>query len=197
MRRIVDQAKACGAKLVVVPESGHAYQALRWEAPNELGESLPFEVLAISEYAAAAVNDGQLKLKTADEDRVLTYHDPCRLGGQGGVYEAPRELLAELGHHIRDTEANRRESLCCGGGCGEYTISHSAPLRQRAFELKRHELDDTGAAAVVTGCANCRINFLLGAANSGWETPVISLVERWRKTLRIDFDESGRLRNGN
>jgi len=36
MRRIVEQAKACGAKTVVVPESGHAYQALRWEAANEL-----------------------------------------------------------------------------------------------------------------------------------------------------------------
>jgi Fe-S oxidoreductase len=177
MRRIVEQAQACGAKIVVVPESGHAYQALRWEAPNELGAPLPFDVLAISEYVAEAVNDGRLNLKTADENRMLTYHDPCRLGRQGGVYEAPRELLAEMGHHVRDTEANRRESLCCGGGCGEYTISHSAPLRQRAFELKRHELDDTGTEAVVTGCANCRINFLLGAANSGWETPVMSLVE--------------------
>jgi Fe-S oxidoreductase len=183
MRRIVEQAKACGAKTVVVPESGHAYQALRWEAANELAEALPFEVLAISEYAAACVNEGRLKLQTADEGRVLTYHDPCRLGRHGGVYEAPRDLLAEMGYHVRDTVANRRENLCCGGGCGEYTISHSAPLRQKAFDLKRHELDDTGADAVVTGCANCRINFLLGAANSGWETPVLSLVETVAENL--------------
>jgi len=177
MRRIVDQAKACGAQCVVVPESGHAYQALRWEAANELGEELPFDVYAIAEYAAELVNDGKVKLKATADPKTLTYHDPCRLGRHGGVYEAPRELLAEAGHHVRDTEANRRENVCCGGGCGEYTISHGAALRQKAFEVKRHELDATGAEAVVTGCANCRINFLIGAANSGWDKPILSLVE--------------------
>ena len=78
---------------------------------------------------------------------------------------------------VRDTEANRRENLCCGGGCGEYAIGRGANLRQRAFDLKRHELDAAGADAVVTGCVNCRVNLLTGAANSGWDTPILSLAE--------------------
>ena len=177
MRRIVDQAKACGARTVVVPESGHAYQALRWETANELGEELPFEVVAISEYIAAAIKAGKLKLKEIMDLETVAYHDPCRLARHGGVFDEPRDVLHALGLDVRETDSSRRENLCCGGGCGEYTISHGAPLRQKAFDLKRHELDDTKADAVVTGCNNCRINLMIGAEKSGWNKPVISLVE--------------------
>ena len=85
--------------------------------------------------------------------------------------------LLAVGIEVRETDSNRREGLCCGGGCGEYVIKRSAGLRQKAFDLKRREFDDTGAEAVVTSCANCRINLMIGADNAGWEKPVISLVE--------------------
>jgi Fe-S oxidoreductase len=177
LKRIADQAEALGVKTVVVPESGHAYQALRWEAANELGESLRFEVMAISEFIAARIKGGTLKLSSGDGLSSVAYHDPCRLARHGGVVDEPREVLAAMGVEVRETDSNRRENLCCGGGCGEYTISHSAPIRQKAFDLKRRELDDTGADAVVTGCNNCRINLMTGAANSGWEARVVSLTE--------------------
>jgi Fe-S oxidoreductase len=134
-------------------------------------------VQAIAEYVAAAVNDGKLSFAPMDGKRSVAYHDPCRLARLGGVFDEPRAVLNALGYEIRETDSNRRENLCCGGGCGEYAISHSAPVRQRAFELKRHELDDTKADAVVTGCNNCRVNFMIGAENSGWDKPVVSLVE--------------------
>lgn len=177
LSRVVEQAKALGIRAIVVPESGHAYQALRWEAANELGETLPFDVLAISEYVAAQVDKGTLAFRPAEALKTVAYHDPCRLGRQGGVFEEPRKVLQAMGLEIRETASNGRENLCCGGGCGEYTISHSAPIRQKAFDLKRHELDDTKADAVVTSCNNCRINLMIGAGNSGWDKPVVSLAE--------------------
>ena len=57
-------------------------------------------------------------------------------------------------------------------------IKRSAPLRQKAFEIKRKEFDDIAADAVVTSCANCRINLMIGADNSGWKIPIQSLVEK-------------------
>ena len=95
--RIVDRAKAIGAKTVLVPESGHAYQSLRWEAANDLGEALPFEVLAISEYVARAVDAGTISLKKAGDVSSVTYHDPCRLARQGGVFDEPRAVLKSMG----------------------------------------------------------------------------------------------------
>ena len=175
--RIVDKAKEIGAKTVVVPESGHAYQSLRWESANDIGEALPFEVVAISEFVTRAIDEGKLSIKKPGNLSSVTYHDPCRLARQGGVFEEPRAVLKAMGLDVRETESNGRENLCCGGGCGEYAIGRGAALRQRAFNLKRHELDHTGADAVVTGCNNCRINLAIGAEQSGWEMPVVSLAE--------------------
>jgi len=175
--RIAEQAKACGAATVILPESGHAYQAMRWEGANEVGEKLPFEVLAISEFIAREVSSGGLKLKTGANGSAVTYHDPCRLGRHGGVISEPRALLKELGLDFREADSNGRENYCCGGGCGEYVIKRSAPLRQKAFEIKKREFDETGADAVITSCANCRINLMIGAQNAGWQKPVESLVE--------------------
>jgi Fe-S oxidoreductase len=57
-------------------------------------------------------------------------------------------------------------------------IRNAGPLRQKAFEIKKKEFDETGADAVLTSCANCRINLMIGADKAGWQTPVESLVEK-------------------
>jgi Fe-S oxidoreductase len=176
--QIVEQASACGANTVLLPETGHAYQALRWEGANEMGAALPFEVLAVSEYLAREFDAGRLRLEPPANGESVTYHDPCRLGRHGGVIEQPRRLLEALGFDFREADSNGRENYCCGGGCGEYVIKRAAPLRQKAFEIKQGEFDATGADAVITSCANCRVNLMIGAANAGWQKPVESLVEK-------------------
>ena len=181
--RIVEQAKACGAKTIVVPESGHAYQALRWECANDAAEALPFDVVAISEYIAAQLEAGTLDLNYKSDLTTVNYHDPCRLGRQGGVFEEPRALLQAMGLEVRETHSNRRENLCCGGGCGEYAIDHGATIRQRAFDLKRHESMTHALMLWSRGCNNCRINLAIGAQNSGWDKPVVSLVETVAESL--------------
>jgi Fe-S oxidoreductase len=139
---------------------------------------LPFEVLAISEFIDREMDAGRLQLRAAANGSSVTYHDPCRLGRHGGVIEQPRQVLKALGMDFREADSNGRENYCCGGGCGEYVIKRSAPLRQKAFEIKKREFDETGADAVVTSCANCRINLMIGAEKAGWQTPIESLVER-------------------
>ena len=177
LKRIVDKAKACGVKTVLMPESGHAYQMLRWEGANETGAPLPFEVLSLPEFVAAEIKAGRLALKNAGNGASVTYHDPCRLARKGGVMQEPRDLLAALGLDVKETESTARDNYCCGGGCGEFVLDSAARLRQQAFEIKRREFDDAGADSVVTGCANCRLNLMIGAENSGWQTPISSLVE--------------------
>lgn len=177
IERVHDKAKALGVSTLLLSESGHAYQAMRWEGANEMGHSLPFEVLSIPEFVAAEIAADRLKLSTESNGASVTYHDPCRLARKGGVMQQPRDVLSALGLDVRETEANRRENHCCGGGCGEYVVSRSATMRQKAFDIKRREFDEAGADAVVTACTNCRVNFMLGAEHSGWETPVTSFVE--------------------
>ena len=175
--RIVDKAKQQGIKTVLLPESGHGYQVLRWLGANTMGEELPFDVLSMPEFIAREQGEGRLALKQGGSGTSLTYHDPCRLGRKGGVMQEPRDILKSMGFELNETEVNGRENYCCGGGCGEYTLSTGSKLRHKVFDIKREQFDDAGADKVVTGCASCRYNLLIGAEKAGWEKPITSLVE--------------------
>jgi Fe-S oxidoreductase len=175
--RIVAEAEQRRAKLVILPECGHAYPRLRFEAANVLGRELPFEVLTISEYLGRQVREGKLKLKPAAGREKVTYHDPCKIGRGAGVFAEPRAAVEALGLELHEMESHGRTGYCCGGGGGQFLIERAQRLRQRAFEIKMHEADDTGAKTVVTGCNSCRYNFLAGAQDANWHTEVKSLLE--------------------
>ena len=175
-RRVIAVAKACGAKTVITPECGHAYPALRFDAPDQLGEPLSFDVLAISEYVGRAVRDGRLKLNRVG-DKKVTYHDPCKIGRHGGVFKEPREIFEALGVELREMESHGKTQYCCGGGGGNYMLQGASELRRRTFEIKMRQVEDTGANSLVTTCDTCRMTFQTGAKRAAWDRPVESLIE--------------------
>ncbi len=175
--RITRQAIALGARLVIVPECGHAYPALRWEGANEHGSPLPFEVMALSEFLGREVAAGRLQLEPIGPQRHVTYHDPCKIGRHGGVFDEPRIVLEALGVDLREMPNNRATNFCCGGGAGLFVMENAEPMRNAAFDLKRQQVEQTGADAVVTACGSCRVNMLAGAVRTDWHTPIESLVE--------------------
>lgn len=181
--RITSQAIALGAKLVIVPECGHAYPALRWYGANEHGAPLPFEVMALSEFLGREVTAGRLKLNPLGPDKHVTYHDPCKIGRHGGVFEEPRAVLAALGVELREMSSNRAMNFCCGGGAGLFVMEGARPMRDAAFDLKRRQVEATGADSLVTACGSCRVNLMAGADRTQWATPIESLVELVGKNL--------------
>lgn len=175
-RRLIDQALACQAKVLIVPECGHAYSALRWEAAELVGKQLPFKVRHITEYLAEALAAGQLKLRTADVG-VTTFHDPCQLVRKGGVLEAPRQLMRAMGIEPREIAEHVGFNICCGGGGGVLDIERAAPLRYRVVEEKFHEIDRTGAQTFLTSCSDCRRTFDDGKQHFNWQQTPHSLLE--------------------
>jgi len=175
-RRLIDQAAACGAHTVIVPECGHAYTALRWEAADLYGQALPFEVLHVSEYLAARHREGRLRLRRVDGESV-TFHDPCQIVRKGGVTEAPRELLAAMSVELREMENHQGFSFCCTGGGGVMLIERAAPLRYRAVEQKIREVDATGADTLMTTCTGCRYSFDDARRHFNWDKTPQSLLE--------------------
>jgi len=175
--RITQQAIALGAGLVIVPECGHAYPALRWEGANEHGSALPFEVMALSEFLGREVQAGRLKLKPIVDTTYVTYHDPCKVGRPGGVFDEPRAVLQALGVKMREMPNNKVANFCCGGGAGLFVMEDAEPMRNAAFDLKRRQVEKTGADAVVTACGSCRVNLMAGADRTKWNTRIESLVE--------------------
>ena len=54
-----------------------------------------------------------MNLKSAGT--TVTYHDPCRLGRQMGIYDEPRELInAVEGVEIVEMEHHGEDAMCCG-----------------------------------------------------------------------------------
>ena len=156
--RLIDQAIACSAKVLLVPECGHAYAALRWEAADLYGKPLPFKVLAVTEFLASELHAGRLKLGRAPIGST-TFQDPCQLDRTGGVVDAPRVLMKAMGVELREMDNHGSFSFCCGGGGGVVDIERAAPLRYRTMETKLREIDATGAMTLLTSCSDCRRTF--------------------------------------
>jgi Fe-S oxidoreductase len=181
--RIIQAAEACGAKTVIIPECGHAYPSMRWEAANEHGAALSFEVLAISEFLGREVKAGRLTLTPLGKDKKVTFHDPCKLARHSGSIDEPRWVLEALGVDFRETESHAEMNWCCGGGAGVFLINSAAPLRQKAFGIKIGQVNQTGADSVVLSCGSCRLNFMNGAMQANWDKSIESLVELTAQAL--------------
>lgn len=174
--RLIEQAIACKAKILLVPECGHAYTALRWEAADLYGKPLPFKVRHVTEFLADELEAGRLKLSRATTGKT-TFHDPCQLVRKGGVNDAPRALMQAMGVDLHELENHGGFSFCCGGGGGVVDIKRAAPLRYRAMEVKLREIDVTGAETFVTSCSDCRHTFDDAKAHFNWDKSPHSLLE--------------------
>jgi Fe-S oxidoreductase len=166
---------ACKAKTIIIPECGHAYGALRWEAANLYGRPLPLKVLHMSEFLADAIQAGQLKTGTTNKS--ITFHDPCQVSRRGGAVDAPRKIMKALGVDLHEMPVSGDLSWCCGGGGGVYSIQRASHLRFSAFEVKMEQVAKSGADELYTSCSDCRMNFDSGQEHFDWDKQAKSLIE--------------------
>ncbi len=157
--RLVAQVRALGARTVVT-SCPSCYHAWRHIYPR-LVPVMALEVLHTSELLLRAVQEGRLRVQPLPEMRV-TYHDPCDLGRRSGLYDPPREILRALpGLELVEMRDRRENGLCCGGGGNLETV---APLlAEEAARRRLQQALDTGAAAIVTACPQCRRTLGLAA----------------------------------
>ncbi len=172
-RRRIDTAKKIGAKTLLLCECGHTYPALRW-AEGIYQEPLPFEVIYISDYLGKQVQAGRLKLRR--DGRSVTFHDPCKTGRVGGIFDQPRAVLEAMGDEVCETPDHKMTNFCCGGGGGGFLLNN-LPLRSKVYQMKMQQFDATGADTVVTACGSCRLNFATAKMMLESERPIESLVE--------------------
>jgi Fe-S oxidoreductase len=134
----------------VITACPHCFNTFKNEYP-QYGAS--FEVYHHSEYLAGLVEAGKIKPKAAS-DRRVTFHDPCYLGRQNGVYDAPRQLVQiSVKEKAIEMERSRNESFCCGGGGGMSFIEE--PANQRVNQERAREALSTGADVLAVGCPFC------------------------------------------
>jgi Fe-S oxidoreductase len=179
---IVKAAIGCGAKTLLMPECGHSFTEMRWEAANEYGNDLPFRVLQITEFLAEGITDGTIRVNKVAQK--ATYHDACQVSRRGGATAAPRTIMDALGVDLHELEDAGDANWCCGGGGGVALINRAAPLRAQAFQIKQRQVEATGMDTVYTSCSGCRQTLEHGGKAVAWTTTVASLLELVAANLR-------------
>ncbi len=86
----------------------------------------------------------------------ITFHDPCHLGRQMGVYEEPREIIKSLGYEILEMDLNRKESFCCGAGGGVKT--NEPELANQIAQDRIKQAKKTQAEVLCTACPLCYLH---------------------------------------
>jgi Fe-S oxidoreductase len=112
---------------------------------------LDVEVLHHSQFIKNCIDDGSVKMNFLHKR--VTYHTPCELGRNSGVYDEPKEVL----RHVADLEITGYEdekSLCCGGSLGNMMLSQ-ANKRLIAIDVAT-EFTKQNPDYLVTACPLCK-----------------------------------------
>lgn len=116
-RHNLDNWRVSGAKRILVLDP-HDYITFTEDYPKYFGAEFDLEVVLVIEVFAEMIADGRLRPSVPIE-RVITYHDPCRLNKRKGIWREPREILRSIpGLDFRDVDRVSQWSYCSGGGGG-------------------------------------------------------------------------------
>ena len=178
-KRFMDEAVRLGVKEVVITECGHAYRVAEMFYEAWAGEKMPFKVTHILEVMDRYIKEGRISVKPGAISERITYHDPCQIARNGGIYEQPRDILAAIASDFVDMTPNREKQWCCGGGGGIVAMEEFNEMRLASGGKKVEQIRATGAAVLACPCENCRLQ--IGELNEVHDlglriVPVMDLV---------------------
>jgi Fe-S oxidoreductase len=149
--RIVSEAKRLKVKEVCVCECGTAYRVMKY-----LSGKQPFKVTAITEVHARYLKEGRIRLDKSKISGPVTYHDPCQIARNAGVFEEARYILSHLTDDFREMTNDIRYNWCCGGGGGLVALGdETLDFRMKSSRVKVDQVKETGAKVLSTACENC------------------------------------------
>ena len=178
-KRFMDEALRLGVKEVVITECGHAYRVAEMFYEAWAKEKMPFRVRHVLEVIDEYIEEGRITVNAGAISERVTYHDPCQIGRNGGIYEQPRNIVRAVAGNFADMTPNREKQWCCGGGGGIVAIDEFRDMRLKSGAKKVEQIRETGATVLACPCENCRLQ--IGELNDEHELgltvlPVMDLV---------------------
>jgi heterodisulfide reductase subunit D len=162
----------------VVTTCPSCYHMWRDVYPAMAGAGDRLRILHATEFLAELLDQRALEPNPLEE--TVTYHDPCDLGRNSGVYEAPRAVLRAIpGLELVEMADNRERALCCGGGGNLEAVN--ADLVAAIATRRLSQANATGARLLVTPCQQCKRTLAGAARQAKSRTKVQDVTEvLWR-----------------
>ena len=151
----------------IVTTCPHCLHSIGKEYHQYGGSEAPqWEVIHHTQLLSELVAAGKLAYNVAREG-VVTFHDPCYLGRQNGIIDAPRTLLESGNIELEEMPRHGQQSFCCGAGGAQFWKEEEPG--ERAVSAERYaEARATGAETVAVGCPFC-LTMMSDAANAAGE----------------------------
>jgi Fe-S oxidoreductase len=207
----IEAIKNSGAKTVITA-CAECYKTLKVDYPKMFNKStgdMEFKVVHLVEFVTKQMEKGSIKFKNNVDMRV-TYHDACNLArlsepweywegkrghfgiteptaprrrGTHGVYHQPRDILKSIpGIDLVDMIRIRENAWCCGAGGG---VTEAFPeFAQWSAEERLEEVEEVGAAALITACPRCNENFSRAIMASGDDIKVYDIAEMINEAIK-------------
>lgn len=160
MKAHIETVKKLKPEYLVVGECGHAYDSIAHLVKDLIPpEERTFKVISWMEVLDQWIREGKLKLDKLKNPDPVTFHDSCKWGRAGGIYEEPRRILRAAVSDFRDMTPNREWNYCCGGGGGFAIMAKDNFLKYRMEvygKIKMNQIKETKADVVATICSNCK-----------------------------------------
>ena len=131
-----------------------------------------YEVIHHTQLLAELLAEEKLDLKSQPNGDGVTFHDPCYLGRQNGIVDAPRDALQGLALPILEMPRRGKQSFCCGAGGAQMWMEEEPPT---VSSLRYEEAAGTGAQTLATGCPFC-LTMMTDAANKDAKPLVVKDV---------------------
>ena len=127
----------------VVTSCAHTYSLLK---KAELGIS------HIIEFIQNHV--GTQKVKDVFNGKRIMYHDPCHIGREFGIYDAPRDIIQACGGDIIEFHHSKGEAECCGAGA---SVDEVYPeIAEKVAAKRMEQAAENDADIIVSACPLCK-----------------------------------------
>ncbi len=174
--RILEAARMLNVKTIIWGECGHAWRGaiLTPTLSGSMDDFSPSYPYHISQFIVDMLNKGALNGcidKSANDDYLITYHDPCNTVRAGMVIEEPRQIIRAVANRFIEMPANtiREKTYCCGAGGGLLT-EELMPIRMAGGKPRALAVKHTNANYLATVCAICKAQ--LPESMRYWDVPV-------------------------
>ena len=160
--RLIDSMRRLKCKVLLFPDCGHAYFAVRYSLQTWFPEvATEFQVMTSFDLLHEYIEEGRISLNKKFHSLSATYHDSCHHSRKsfqtfGETYDAKaRKILHHCVQNFKELAPRGQSNYCCGAGGGSLALLFP---RERLFagRLKARQISDSGARLVITSCHNCR-----------------------------------------